>query len=79
VLNKKEELARRYPGCNLHVGLNPRRGGLIDIQLHDAPVEQFVEASANGKWDYAMEIHKHIMDLVHHVEEIFQDYTPESN
>ncbi len=78
IKDKKEELARRYPGCKMKVNVKSRIPYCVGIQLHDAPVKDFIESSTMDKFSYASEIREQVMALIKHVEEIFQDYVPES-
>jgi hypothetical protein len=78
IANKKDELARCYPGCKMKVNIKPSTHYCIDIQLHEAPVADFIESSTKAKFIYASEIHEQQLDLMRHVEKIFQDYAPES-
>jgi len=75
---KKDELARRYPGCEMKVNMKPGTHYCIDIQLHDAPVADFVKSSTTAKFNYASEIRKQHLDLMKHIKDIFQDYVTES-
>jgi hypothetical protein len=74
-----KELIRRYPGCKMKVTVEKGVPYRIDIKLHDAPVKDFIISSTLAKFNYALEIRKQQMDLMHHIEEIFQSYTPESS
>ena len=79
MIENQEELIRRYPGCKMKVNVEKGVPYRIDIKLHDAPVKDFVESSTGAKFNYAMEIRKQQLDLMHHVEEIFQGYTPKAS
>lgn len=79
MIENQEELIRRYPGCKTKVNVERGIPFLIEIQLHDKPVKDFVESSTSAKFNYALEIRKQQMDLMHHVEEIFKTWTPESS
>ncbi|MFH1515436.1 MAG: hypothetical protein ABIG42_08250 [bacterium] len=79
MIENREELVRHYPGCKMKVNVKSGVPYQIDIQIHDAPVSDFIKSSTMAKFNYAMEIRKQQMDLMHHVEEIFRDYTPESS
>jgi hypothetical protein len=50
----------------------------IDIQLHNAPVSDFAESPTRAKFNYASEIREQQLDLMRHIEEIFQDYALEA-
>lgn len=76
--DKKDELARRYPGCEVKVKMKPSIHYCIEIQLHNAPVSDFVESPTRAKFNYASEIREQVMALIRHIEEIFQDYATES-
>ena len=43
--DKKDELARYYSGCEMKVVMEPGIHYRIDIQLHSAPVHDFIESS----------------------------------
>ena len=79
ITNKKAELARRYPGREMEVTMIPGIHYCIEIQLHEAPVADFIESSTKAKFIYASEIHEQQLDLIRHIEEIFQDYVPEAD
>ena len=71
----KKDLARFYTGCKMTV--KPKMG-LIYIHLHETPVEDFIQSSTRSKFDYALAIREQHLELMRHVEEIFQDYIPEA-
>jgi hypothetical protein len=75
---KKDELARRYKGCEMQVDIKPSSHYSILIPLHQAPVADFVESQTLAKFNYALEIREQQSALIKHVEEIFQDFVPES-
>ena len=74
--NKKDELARRYKGCEMQVDIKPSKHYSILIHLHNAPVADFVESQTLAKFNYAREIYDQQMALIRRIEEIFQDYVP---
>jgi hypothetical protein len=78
ITGKKAELARHYPGRQMEVKMIPGMHYCIEIQLHDAPVADFIESSTKAKFSYASEIHEQQLDLIRHIEEIFQDYALEA-
>ncbi len=78
VIKHKEELVRGYSGYKMEVKWKSGIPYHIDIQLHNTPVADFVEGSTKAKINYASEIREQQLKLMHHIEEIFQDYTPES-
>jgi len=78
ITDKKDELARHYPGYEMKVVMEPGTHYCIDIKLHESPVHDFIESSTRTKYNYAMEIHRQGLDLIGHLKEIFQDYVPEA-
>jgi hypothetical protein len=78
IRDKKDELAKHYPECELKVVMEPGTHYCIDLQLHEAPAHDFIEASARAKYNYALEIHKQELDLIGHLKEILQSYVPKS-
>ena len=78
ITDKKAELAGRYPGREIEVKMKPYTHYCIDIQLHNAPVSDFAESPTRAKFNYASEIREQQLDLMRHIEEIFQDYALEA-
>lgn len=78
IKSKKDELARRYPGHEIKVGGETGMAYLIDIQLHDVAVKDFIESSARAKFNYALEVREQHLELMGHIEDIFRDYVPKS-
>jgi len=76
ITDKKDELAKYYPAYELKLVMKPGMHYCIDLQLHEAPVHDFIEASARAKYNYALEIHKQELDLVGRLKEILQSYVP---
>ena len=76
--DKMKDLIRRYPGCEMKVTMESGLPYCIDIQLHEAPVTDFVESPARAKFNYASEIREQQLSLMHYVEEIFHEYVAES-
>ena len=74
---KMNELARRYNGNDLQRVMEPSIHYSIVIHLHESPVSDFIESSALAKFNYASDVRKQQLDMIRHIEEIFQDYVPE--
>jgi len=74
---KMDDLAKRYDGFHFQRVIKPYTHYSVVIHLHDSPVSDFVESSALAKFNYASDIRKQQMDMIRHIEEIFQDYVSE--
>lgn len=74
---KMDELKRRYNGRDLQRFIEPYAHYCIVINLHEAPVSDFIESSALAKFNYASDFRKQQLDMIRDIEEIFQDYVPE--
>ncbi|MEI7637911.1 MAG: hypothetical protein WCJ37_11440 [Syntrophus sp. (in: bacteria)] len=76
IKDKKDEIARRYPGCKIKVKMKEGLTYYIEIQFNKESVVGFIELSATEKVIRALKICEQEFELIRHIEEIFKDYIP---